>query len=80
METFLSVEELAALFKLAEQTIRKWVLLRKIPFVKIGKAVRFRPSEIERWVNGGGMAACTANDEGVQQVLFAETGTPEAGG
>ena len=50
METYLTVEELAAYFKFTEQTIRRWVLNREIPFHKINNSVRFRLSEIEKWV------------------------------
>ena len=51
METYLTIEELAGHLKLAEQTIRRWVLNREIPFCKIKKVIRFRLSEIERWVD-----------------------------
>jgi len=57
MEGYLNIEELAAMLKISEQTIRRYVLNKTIPFHKIGKAVRFRPSEIEKWIDGG----CTNN-------------------
>jgi excisionase family DNA binding protein len=56
IETLLTIAELAKALKLAEQTIRRWVFRREIPFLKIGKAVRFRPSDITKWVDGGGCA------------------------
>ena len=52
METYLTIDELAGYLKIAEQTIRRWVLNREVPFHKIHKAVRFRLSEIEKWVDG----------------------------
>jgi excisionase family DNA binding protein len=52
VETYLTIEELATYLKLAEQTVRRWVLNREIPFHKIHKAVRFRLSEIEKWIDG----------------------------
>jgi excisionase family DNA binding protein len=55
METYLTIPELAAAVKLSEQTIRRYVLNREIPFHKLKKVVRFRPSEIEKWVEGGGV-------------------------
>jgi len=60
METYLTIEELAGYLKLAEQTIRRWVLNREIPFCKIKKVIRFRLSEIERWVDNrnGGNEGC----------------------
>jgi len=54
METYLTIEELADYLKLAEQTIRRWVLNRDIPYRKIRKVIRFRLSEIEKWINNGG--------------------------
>ena len=53
METYLTIEELAEYLKLAEQTIRRWVLNREIPFHKIKKVIRFRVSEIEKWIDEG---------------------------
>jgi excisionase family DNA binding protein len=58
METLLNIAEVAAIVRLSEQTIRRYVLQREIPFHKIKKAVRFFPSEIEVWViNQGNIAA-----------------------
>ncbi|MDR2701802.1 MAG: helix-turn-helix domain-containing protein [Spirochaetaceae bacterium] len=50
METYLTVEELAAYFKFTVQTIRRWILNREVPFHKINNSIRFRLSEIETWV------------------------------
>ena len=55
METYLTIEGLAEHLKLAEQTIRRWVLNRDIPFHKIKKVIRFRLSEIEAWIDNGGV-------------------------
>ncbi|MDR1895221.1 MAG: helix-turn-helix domain-containing protein, partial [Prevotellaceae bacterium] len=57
-----TIAELAGMVKLSEQTIRRYVLNRSIPYHKIKKAVRFRLSEIEKWIDGGGIAA---NDTGL---------------
>jgi excisionase family DNA binding protein len=43
-------KELAALLKLAEGTLRHYVMERTIPFVKIGAHVRFLKPEIEKWL------------------------------
>jgi len=59
MEVYLTIEELAAMLKLSEQTIRRYVLNRVIPYRKIRTAIRFRLSEIEKWIDGG----CTDNVE-----------------
>jgi excisionase family DNA binding protein len=53
MDTYMTIEELAAYLKLSEQTIRRWVSNREIPYRKIKKSVRFRVSEIEKWIEDG---------------------------
>ena len=54
METYLDIEGLAAHLKIADKTVRKWVLNREVPFCKIKKVIRFRLSEIEKWIDTGG--------------------------
>jgi excisionase family DNA binding protein len=51
MEQLLSVKELALHLKCTEQTIRRKILAKKIPYHKIDRMVRFWPSEIQEWVN-----------------------------
>jgi excisionase family DNA binding protein len=41
---------LAAYIKLAEGTLRHYVMKRTIPFVKIGTHVRFLKPEIAKWL------------------------------
>jgi excisionase family DNA binding protein len=41
---------LAAYLKLAEGTLRHYVMDRSIPFVKVGSHVRFLKTEIDRWL------------------------------
>jgi excisionase family DNA binding protein len=55
METYLTIEGVAGHLKLSAQTIRRYVMNREIPFHKIKKVIRFRLSEIEKWVDGGGV-------------------------
>jgi excisionase family DNA binding protein len=84
VETYLTIGELALYLKVAEQTIRRWVLNREIPFCKIKKVIRFRLSGIETWVdNGGALSAGTGEKDAPPQKdcggLFDGTGT-ETGG
>ncbi len=44
----LNVEDVAKRLNTSTATIRKWILQRRIPFVKIGSLVRFRPEDIDR--------------------------------
>jgi excisionase family DNA binding protein len=86
METYLTIEEVAAYLKLAQQTIRKYVLNKTIPYRKVQKSVRFRLSEIEKWIDEGGGNHPDYPVDGRGADLFAcldatETGEaePEAG-
>ena len=49
----LSTEEVAAWLRVKPCTIRKWTCYNRIPFVKIGRKVGFRPANIERWIEVG---------------------------
>lgn len=46
----ITVEELAKYLNLNPHTIYIWVEQRKIPFIKIGRMVRFDLLEIEAWL------------------------------
>lgn len=46
----LTVEETAAYLRLAPWTIRHWVCQKKIPYVRLGRSVRFRLKDMERLV------------------------------
>jgi excisionase family DNA binding protein len=50
LETFLDAGQVAAMLGLSTATIRKWVLIRYIPYQKLGRAVRFSAPEIREWV------------------------------
>lgn len=41
----------AEYLQVAQSTVRGLVHARAIPFVKLGKSVRFRPSDLRRWVD-----------------------------
>jgi excisionase family DNA binding protein len=50
LETFLDAGQVAEMLGLSTATIRKWVLIRYIPYQKLGRAVRFSAPEIREWV------------------------------
>ena len=75
METYLTIEELAHYLKVAEQTIRRWVLNRDIPFCKIKKVIRFRLTEIEKWVDNSGALSAAVGENDTSCSLFYETET-----
>jgi excisionase family DNA binding protein len=46
----MDIDELSLRLKIAKGTLYNWVYLRRIPFVKVGRALRFDPLQIERIV------------------------------
>jgi excisionase family DNA binding protein len=50
LENFLDAGQVAEKLGLSIATIRKWVLIRYIPYQKLGRAVRFSVPEIREWV------------------------------
>ena len=75
METLLTVAELAAAMKLKEQTIRKMARKGELPCRKIGKVVRFSPSELAQWFGGNGETNNNSSD--LQGCLLANTDDTE---
>jgi excisionase family DNA binding protein len=63
MEAFLGVEQVAEMLGLSNATIRKWVLIRYIPYQKLRRAVRFSASEIREWVKNRTMKP--AEEQGI---------------
>ena len=50
-DNLINVENVAEVLGVAPKTIRKWVSIRFIPFVRVGRRVLFRPKSIELWLN-----------------------------
>jgi excisionase family DNA binding protein len=72
MEIYLTIAELSGMVKLSGQTIRRYVLNKTIPYHKIQKAIRFRLSEIETWIDGGGISGKTGGTGVPAGDLFGE--------
>lgn len=47
----LSIDRLAEYLDVPPATIRDWCYKRQIPFVKVGRLVRFIPSDVQRWLS-----------------------------
>lgn len=51
-EQLLDSHEVAALLKISPQTLRDWRYQNRGPrYLKLGKAVRYRPADINDWLN-----------------------------
>ena len=47
---FIGIEELSLYIGITRGTLYGWVCLKKIPYVKIGRLVKFDLQEIELWL------------------------------
>ncbi len=64
METYWKVNDVAAAIQVSVQTVYRYVANGEIPFHKLNKAVRFKPSEIESWMESrkaGAAASCSVS-------------------
>lgn len=50
LDRLLDVQEAAALLSVKVSTLRQWTYQRRIPVVKLGRAVRFRESDLKRLI------------------------------
>lgn len=53
MAELLTITELADALGIRPSTVRRWVLLRQIAFVKVGRAVRFEPGIVAELIAAG---------------------------
>lgn len=49
-EDLLTPEELCSLLKVKKQRLYDWVHLNRIPYIKVGRFLRFSRSDIEDWL------------------------------
>jgi excisionase family DNA binding protein len=79
----MTVKDVAGYMRLSEQTIQRYVLKKEIPFHKVKRVIRFRFSEIEKWIDSGGADVSTDEGEELEGDLFADVevgGTGQAEG
>lgn len=50
MLSLLTPEEISKILNVKLSTIYKWTHMGTIPFIKIGKLIRFREEDIKEWV------------------------------
>jgi excisionase family DNA binding protein len=50
LQRLLTYQEAADILAVKPQTLRQWVCYKRIPRVKIGSAVRFRPTQLEEFI------------------------------
>jgi excisionase family DNA binding protein len=51
MERLMTTKQVSELIEVKPSTVYQWVHLGLIPYVKLGKCVRFKKSELFRWID-----------------------------
>lgn len=51
MERLITAKQVSELIEVKPSTIYQWVHLGLIPYVKLGKCVRFKKAELFRWID-----------------------------
>jgi len=77
MENYWKAREVAAALQISTQTVYRYVANGEIPFRKLNRSVRFKPSEIERWVESKVSGLPTVRSESLDEDVGE---TPEAKG
>jgi excisionase family DNA binding protein len=49
----LNIRQAAARLCIAPKTLYKWVESGQIPYVRIGRLIRFRDADLDKWIAGG---------------------------
>jgi len=73
METYWKVQEVAAVIQVSVQTVYRYVANGEIPFHKLLRAVRFKPSEIAGWMESRKAGATASRNGNLGGGLFYET-------
>jgi PTS system nitrogen regulatory IIA component len=50
-EPLWTVADVAAYLSVSERTVRDWQARRRLPHLRIGGTIRFRPDEVQAWAS-----------------------------
>ena len=50
MDQLFDIKALSKMLDIKEPTLRAWVFQKKIPYIRMSRLIRFKKSEIERWL------------------------------
>jgi len=70
MENYWKVQEVAAALKISIQTVYRYVANGEIPFHKLNRSVRFKPSEIERWIESKAAGVAAVRNESLEECVM----------
>lgn len=51
-ERLLTIDEVAEVLRISVRTMRRLVACRSLPFIRVGRLVRFRPEDVRRFLEG----------------------------
>jgi PTS system nitrogen regulatory IIA component len=51
VERLLTISQVCEVLQVSPALVYKWVHYGYVPYIKIGSLVRFRESDLERWLN-----------------------------
>ena len=46
----LKIDDVVSKLGVSEPTLRLWIRKQAIPFVRVGKLIRFEPSDLDKWI------------------------------
>ena len=49
---FIGIQELADLLGISKNTVYSWTCQKRIPYLKVGRLVKFDRGDIEGWIKG----------------------------
>ena len=64
IEQLIDIKELSKLIGVQKPTLYHWVNRKSVPYLKIGGLVKFKPSEVEQWMNSRAVAVDAGTVEG----------------
>ena len=59
---FMTPEEVCALLKIKRQRLYEWVHFGRIPYVKVGRFLRFSKSRLNEWLEASSFDIIKADD------------------
>ena len=68
-DSFLTVQEIAELLQLNQQTVRNWIDQGSLPAVRVGRRVRVRQSDLDRILQEGQTASAPTPDVSTGETL-----------
>lgn len=57
MSKLLNVKEFADALGISPKTIRQWIWMRRVPFIRVGRAIRFRTETVNEILKHGEVPA-----------------------